>query len=271
MTSNSIAYANLVETQRHNAEQEKAKVAEIAEARRHNLQYELEQNRHNLALESETNRSNMESESINRKKNAITDTYNQQQVLLQGYNAETQRVHFTNLDNQAAINQSFNEWSTQKNLYLQALRQEADQAHYERQDTIGFGQLSVSREMAANDALKAKAAMRSASAAQTNASASMINAFTQQEYSAGRLANETLLAGAQAENLRVTGEAATLNAETQRTNVEYQHEDRATENEIYDAKTVLEYRSRQREADQRQTQMYMNALNPFITMGLSGK
>lgn len=230
MTSNSIAYANLIETMRHNAEQERIKLAEIAESKRHNIQYESETSRHNQITESETQRSNVQNEKINRRRNTITDNYNTQQILLQGYNARTQRDHFVNLDQQAAINQSFNEWATQKGLYLQALRQEADQAHYERQDTIGFGQLGVSRKMAENDALKAKASMRSASAASTSASANMLNAFTQKAYSEGRLANETLVAGAQAENLYETGDAATLNAETQSKKVKYEHRDRKAAN-----------------------------------------
>lgn len=132
--------------------------------------------------------------------------------------------------------------------------------------------------------------MRSASAAGTSAAANMMNAVTQREYSEGRLANETLVAGAQAENLYETGDAATFNAETQSKKVKYEHRDRKAANRtnqdsnrinedrvdlgrdqlFWDNvfRTVEGVQNQQRIGNDRQRNMMQ--LIPFITAGFGG-
>lgn len=123
MTSNQIAYANYVESRRHNeatetetnranvareVETHRSNVAVETETARHNLAFEAETNRHNVAVEKETHRANKANEAIGWY-NASTNRMNAQ---TNAYAAATQARNVDSMISQREVQN----WATEQNV-----------------------------------------------------------------------------------------------------------------------------------------------------------
>lgn len=172
MTNQSIAYANFVESQRHNLATERQEARNLEWRKIIERQQLEELARSNLAREQENVRHNQSSEYNERQSNKIQDNRNVATIMYNYRNLEESQRHNLASETLGARQQDWTEYAGGRNIYLDAQRTDA-------QKELWSSQTKANQIQASLAPYEAQTRRIGANASQTQANASMRNASTQ--------------------------------------------------------------------------------------------
>lgn len=174
MTQNQIAYAKVLEDQRHNRELEKVQQTQVAETQRHDLAVEYETNRSNLVSEgimqfnATTNSRNADTNARNADTNAFNATVNSWNAAINERNAATNERNAATNERNAAINA---ENAISNRIQANAAAQNANTNAWAaaQQAGIGWSNVAVNEQNARINQQNADTASKNADTAWYNA------------------------------------------------------------------------------------------------------